>query len=179
MIRLLALCLALATAAPGHALDTSAGPVTVTRMITGLDEPWALGFLPEGGVLVTERDGRLLLSRDGDLREVAGVPQVAARGQGGLLDLLVPHDFAQTRTLFFTYARPQPNGEGTAVARARLSPDATRLEDWRVLFELTPGSSGGRHFGSRLVEGADGYLYATIGDRGDRPSSQDLGRENG
>ena len=179
MIRLLALCLALATTAPGHALDTSAGPVTVTRMITGLDEPWALGFLPEGGVLVTERDGRLLLSRDGDLREVAGVPQVAARGQGGLLDLLVPHDFAQTRTLFFTYARPQPNGEGTAVARARLSPDATRLEDWRVLFELTPGSSGGRHFGSRLVEGADGYLYATIGDRGDRPSSQDLGRENG
>jgi glucose/arabinose dehydrogenase len=179
MLRLLALCLALATAAPAHALDTSAGPVTVTPMITGLDEPWALGFLPNGGVLVTERGGRLLLHRDGALSEVAGVPRVAARGQGGLLDLLVPGDFAQTRTLFFTYSRPQPDGAGTAVARARLSSDATRLEDWQVIFELTPGSSGGRHFGSRLVEGADGFLYATIGDRGERPSSQDLGRENG
>ena len=179
MLRLLALCLALATAAPAQTLDTGAGPVTVTPMITGLDEPWALGFLPDGGVLVTERGGRLLLHRDGTLREVAGVPRVAARGQGGLLDLLVPGDFAQTRTLFFTYSRPQPDGAGTAVARARLSSDATRLEDWQVIFELPPGSSGGRHFGSRLVEGADGTLYATIGDRGERPSSQDLGRENG
>ena len=179
MLRLLALCLALLSAAPAHALDTSAGPVTVTRMIAGLTQPWALGFLPDGGVLVTERGGRLLLSRDGEVQEVAGVPRVAARGQGGLLDLLVPRDFAQTRTLFFTYARPQPNGAGTAVARARLSRDGRRLEDWRVLFELTPGSSGGRHFGSRLVEGPDGHLYATIGDRGDRPSAQDPARENG
>ncbi|MGR3620324.1 MAG: PQQ-dependent sugar dehydrogenase [Roseovarius sp.] len=179
MIRLLALCLALALGAPAHALDTSAGPVTVTRMIAGLDEPWALGFLPGGGVLITERDGRLLLHRDGETRAVAGVPTVAAIGQGGLLDLLVPRDFATTRTLFFTYAKPQRNGAGTAVARARLSQDGQRLEDWRVIFELTPGSSGGRHFGSRLVEGADGTLFATIGERGDRPSAQDLARENG
>ncbi|MFB9150311.1 PQQ-dependent sugar dehydrogenase [Roseovarius ramblicola] len=179
MIRLLALCLALALWSPAHALDTSAGPVSVTRMIAGLTQPWALGFLPGGGVLVTERDGRLLLHRDGETRTVAGVPKVAAVGQGGLLDVLVPRDFAQTRTLFFTYAKPQPNGEGTAVARARLSRDGQRLENWRVLFELTPGSSGGRHFGSRLVEGEDGYLYATIGERGDRPSAQDLSRENG
>jgi len=179
MIRRLVLCLAMAFCVPAHALDTSAGQVTVTRMIAGLTQPWALGFLPDGGVLVTERGGRLLLHRDGTTQAVAGVPPVAARGQGGLLDLLVPGDFAQTRTLFFTYARPQPDGEGSAVARAQLSGNGRRLEDWRVLFELTPGSSGGRHFGSRLVEGPDGYLYATIGDRGDRPSAQDLGRENG
>lgn len=179
MIRLLALCIALALGAPAHALETGAGPVTVTRMIAGLDQPWALGFLPGGGVLVTERDGRLLLHRDDETRTVAGVPTVAAIGQGGLLDLLVPRDFATTRTLFFTYAKPQRNGAGTAVARARLSQDGQRLEDWRAIFELTPGSSGGRHFGSRLVEGEDGTLFATIGERGDRPSAQDLSRENG
>ncbi|MDZ7710533.1 MAG: PQQ-dependent sugar dehydrogenase [Roseovarius sp.] len=178
MIRLAAL-FALLLALPAHAFETQRGPVTVTRMIAGLDQPWALGFLPEGGVLVTERGGRLLLYRDGGTQEVAGVPQVATVGQGGLLDVLVPRDFAATRTLFFTYAKPQPNGEGTAVARARLSQDGLRLENWQVIFELTPGSSGGRHFGSRLVEGADGHLYATIGDRGDRPSAQDLARENG
>jgi glucose/arabinose dehydrogenase len=179
MIRLLALCLALALSTPVRALDTSGGPVAVSRMIDNLTQPWALGFLPGGGVLVTERGGRLLLHRDGATGAVAGVPQVAAVGQGGLLDVLVPRDFAQTRTLFFTYAKPQANGAGTAVARARLSRDGARLIGWRVIFELTPGSSGGRHFGARLVEGMDGTLYATIGERGDRPSAQDLSRENG
>src|SRR6056297_1796010 len=178
MLRL-AFMIALLLAAPAKALETDAGPVTVTRMIAGLTEPWALGFLPGGGVLVTERGGRLLLHRDGETRAVAGVPRVAAIGQGGLLDLLVPDDFSRSRTLFFTYAKPQRGGAGTAVARARLSEDGRRLQTWEVIFELTPGSSGGRHFGSRIVEGADGYLYVTIGDRGDRPSAQDLSRENG
>ncbi|MET4100895.1 glucose/arabinose dehydrogenase [Roseovarius sp. MBR-78] len=178
MIRLAALLTILLTF-PAQAMETRDGPVTVTRMIAGLEEPWALGFLPGGGVLVTERDGRLLLHHDGKTRAVTGVPEVAARGQGGLLDVLVPRDFAATRTLFFTYAKAQAEGEGTAVARAQLSQDATRLSDWRVIFEMAPGSSGGRHFGSRLVEGADDTLYATIGERGDRPSAQDLTRENG
>jgi len=178
MLRL-AFMIALLLAAPAKALETDAGPVTVTRMIAGLTEPWALGFLPGGGVLVTERGGRLLLHRDGETRAVSGVPRVAAIGQGGLLDLLVPDDFSRSRTLFFTYAKSQRGGAGTAVARARLSEDGRRLETWEVIFELTPGSSGGRHFGSRIVEGADGYLYVTIGDRGDRPSAQDLSRENG
>jgi len=104
---------------------------------------------------------------------------VHARGQGGLLDVLVPRDFAQSRTLFFSYAKRQGSGAGTAVARADLSPDMRRLRGWQMIFEMAPGSSGGRHFGSRIVEGRDGFLYVTIGERGDRPSAQDLGRENG
>lgn len=173
---LLALILAVG---PAHALDSSVGTLIVTPVVKGLDEPWSIGFLPDGGVLITERGGRLLLIDDKGRQSVKGLPRVATRGQGGLLDVLVPRDFTQSRQLYFTYAKPQQGGEGTAIAHARLAPGADRLTDWTVIFELTPGSSGGRHFGSRLVEGRDGYLYASIGERGDRPSAQDLSRENG
>ncbi|MBE0452067.1 MAG: PQQ-dependent sugar dehydrogenase [Roseovarius sp.] len=179
MPRFIALCLALLITLPAHALDTSAGKLTVTRMVAGLTEPWALGFLPDGGLLITERGGRFLHVAGGETRAVAGVPEVAARGQGGLLDVLVPRDFAATREIFLSFSRPQPGGAGTAVARARLSQDGVRLEDMQVIFELAPGSSGGRHFGSRLVEARDGTLFVTIGDRGDGPTAQDISNQNG
>ncbi len=179
MPRLIALCLTFLIALPAHALDTSAGKLVATRMVAGLTEPWALGFLPGGGLLITERGGRLLHVAGGETRAVAGVPEVAARGQGGLLDVLVPRDFAATREIFLSLSKPQPGGAGTAVARARLSQDGARLENVRVIFELAPGSSGGRHFGSRLVEARDGTLFVTIGERGDRLSAQDLGNQNG
>lgn len=153
--------------------------VTISPMAEGLDTPWGIAILPDGGLLVTDREGELLHFRDGTRREVAGVPDVAARGQGGLLDITLARDFAQTRELFLTYSKPQRRGAGTALAVARLSQDATRLENLRVLFEMAPGSSGGRHFGSRVVEAADGTLFVTIGDRGDRPSAQDRGSHNG
>ncbi|QGX98567.1 PQQ-dependent sugar dehydrogenase [Roseovarius faecimaris] len=164
---------------PAAALESTGGKLRVEEMARGLDTPWAFGFLPDGAVLITERDGRLLRVTDGTLQEVTGVPSVFARGQGGLLDLLVPRDFAETRQLYFTFAKRQRGGAGTAVATATLSSDARRLTGWRVLWEMETGSSGGRHFGSRIVEGRDGYLYVTTGDRGDRPSAQDLSRENG
>lgn len=179
MPRPAALCLLLCLSLPAQALDSSMGRLSVTRMVAGLTEPWAIGFLPDGGVLITERGGRLLHGSGGEMREVAGVPEVAARGQGGLLDVLVARDFAASREIFLTFAKPQPGGAGTAVARARLAPDGARLEDLRVIFELAPGSSGGRHFGSRLVEARDGTLLVTIGDRGDGPSAQDLSNQNG
>lgn len=161
-------------------LNSSKGDLDVTPMAEGLDQPWAVGFLPDGSVLITERDiGTVMRLTDEGLHEVTGVPGVNADGQGGLLDLLVPRDFAQTRQLYFTYAMPQGNEAGTAVAMATLSSDNRMLEGWSVIFEMTPGSSGGRHFGGRIVEGQDGLLYVTTGDRGDRPSSQDLSRENG
>lgn len=162
------------------AMETSAGKLTVQEMASGLDTPWAIGFLPDGSVLITERDGRLLRLAEGRLHPVTGVGRVWNNGQGGLLDVLVPRDFAQSRELFFTFAKAQPGGgAGTAVARATLWPDNRRLGGWRVIYEITPGSSGGRHFGSRLVEARDGTLFVTVGDRADRPSAQDLSRENG
>lgn len=172
--------LLLATASgTAHALDTSAGEIHVEAVVTGLDEPWAVGFLPDGGILITERAGRLLLWRDGALTQVSGAPRVAAVGQGGLLDVLVPRDFSATREIFLSYAKNQEGRAGTALARGRLSEDGMRLDDVTTIWELTPGSSGGHHFGSRIVEAPDGTLFVTVGERGDRPAAQDLSRENG
>lgn len=110
---------------------------------------------------------------------MAGAPRVAARGQGGLLDVTVARDFATSRTVFLTYSKPQGRGSGTALAAAELSTDGARLENLRDLFESAPGGNTGRHFGSRVVEAQNGTLYVTIGDRGDRPSAQDRSNHNG
>lgn len=169
-----------ACAVAAQTLDSAAGPLRVEPVVSGLDTPWAIGFLPEGGLLITERDGRLLHVSDGRARTVAGAPQVAATGQGGLLDVLVPRDFTTSREIFLSFAKPQARGgAGTAVARATLSDDGTRLDNLRVIFEMAPGSSGGRHFGSRMVEGRDGMIYLTTGDRGDGASAQDRARHEG
>ena len=162
-------------------MTTSAGQIAISSVVQGLDEPWGFGFLPGGAVIVTERDGRILrLEAGAPVREISGGPSVVSRGQGGLLDVLVPRDFETSRELFFTYAKRQGvGGSGTAVAKGTLSEDGLSLENLETIFETAKGGSGGRHFGSRLVEGRDGMLYLTIGDRGDRPSAQDLGIENG
>ncbi|MEM1079496.1 MAG: PQQ-dependent sugar dehydrogenase [Pseudomonadota bacterium] len=169
-----------ANATEGERLQSSAGALEVTRVVMDLDEPWAFGFLPGGGLLITERGGRLLhIAANGQRQSVGGLPRIARGGQGGLLDLLIPRDFAETRQIVLTYARRQGSGAGTAVAVATLSGDNARLEDTRTIFETEPGDRGGRHFGSRVVEGPDGFLYVTIGDRGDDASAQDLGTQNG
>ncbi len=166
--------------AQAQTLQTSLGDLQTDAMVTGLTEPWGLGFLPDGGVLITERGGRLLhVTPDGQTRSVSGVPRVATGGQGGLLDVMIPRDFATSRQVFLSYAKPQGRGEGTAVAVGQLSADGRRLDGVRDIFEMARGSNGGRHFGSRLVEGRDGLIYITIGDRGDRDSAQNLAIESG
>ncbi|MDV7141524.1 PQQ-dependent sugar dehydrogenase [Tropicimonas sp. TH_r6] len=181
-MRILATILFLLAAAAAQAAvrQTEAGPVEVTEVASGLDTPWGLAFLPDGGFLVTERDGRLWhFGADGGRQQVRGVPKVATTGQGGLLDVLVPRDFAQSRQVYLSYAHRQGGGAGTAVGVGRLSRDGRRLAEFRRIFEMAPGSRGGRHFGSRLVEARDGTLFVTIGERGDRPAAQDLGRSQG
>ena len=161
------------------AATATAQTLSITPVITGLDEPWGVAITPGGGVLVTERGGDLIYVEDGTKTTVRGTPRVAASGQGGLLDVTLPRDFATTREVFLTYAKRQPGGAGTALAVGTLSPDGSRLRDVREIFETAPASSGGRHFGSRVVEAADGTLFVTIGDRGDRPTAQDRANHNG
>lgn len=174
----LALC-ALTSAA--QAFETSVGTLTVTEVANGLDEPWALGFLPDGELLITQRDGILLhLTADGMRQPVSGVPQVYADGQGGLLDVMVPRDFAESREIFLSYSMAQDDGgAGTALARATLAEDGSALTDLKRIFQSARGSQGGRHFGSRIVEGTDGTIFLTIGDRGEGSSAQDLRNHNG
>ncbi|MGR3794734.1 PQQ-dependent sugar dehydrogenase [Vannielia sp. SX4] len=153
--------------------------VRMETVASGLDEPWGLAFLPGGGFLVTERAGELTAVINGEAGPITGVPEVYDSGQGGLLDVMVPRDFAESREIFLSFSKPQDGGAGTALGKGRLSDDGSALEGFEVIFEMEPGSSGGRHFGSRIVEGADGLIYLTIGERGERPSAQDLSRENG
>lgn len=163
----------------GVASAATAQQAQITSVVTGLDTPWGIAPLADGRVLITEKAGTLLLAGPDGTSQVRGAPKVTDRGQGGLLDITLARDFATTRTLFLTYSKPQGRGAGTALARAELSADGTRLENLRDLFVMKPGSSGGRHFGSRVVEAEDGTLMMTIGDRGDRPAAQDRSVHNG
>ncbi|MFO7855084.1 MAG: PQQ-dependent sugar dehydrogenase [Paracoccaceae bacterium] len=182
----LALAAALAAPAAGAAerFETSAGPVVVESRGPELSHPWAFAFLPDfpetGALLVTERQGRLLLVQGDDAEEITNLPPVAAVGQGGLLDVALAPDFAESGTLFLSHAAPASGGAtNTVVTRARLNRDALRLEDATRVFEMTSDRSAGRHFGSRLVFAEDGTLWITTGDRGDRPSAQDPFSHNG
>lgn len=166
--------------APAQSISSSAGPLQVSLVLDGLQEPWGLAFLPNGGFLITERVGRLVfVSPDGQRLAVSGLPPVAVQGQGGLLDVMVPRDFAASRQIFLSFAKQQAGGAGTALVVAKLSADNRSLLELRQIFEMSPGSGGGRHFGSRIVEAPDGKIFLTVGERGDRPAAQDLSRHNG
>lgn len=170
---------AITIAGAARAMDSSQGKLTVNPILTGLDEPWSFGFLPDGSLVVTERGGRLIFAGSTGTWTVDGLPRVQAQGQGGLLDVLVPRDFAQTRELLFTYAKRVNGQTVTALDTAQLSADARRLESSRTLFEMVSPSSGGRHFGSRLIEAGDGRIFMTIGDRGDMDQAQNTQNHNG
>jgi glucose/arabinose dehydrogenase len=141
-------------------LDVKAA--TVAR---GLQHPWGLAFLPDGRYLVTERPGRMrIVERDGKVgAPLAGLPAVDARGQGGLLDVVLDPKHAENRLVYWSYSEPGDSGNGTAVARARL--DGTRLADVQVIFRQQPKVASTAHFGSRLVFDRTGALFVTLGDR--------------
>ena len=173
-----ALALLTAAAASAQTFRTAAGPVRVEQVAGGLENPWSLAFLPDGRALVTERPGRLRILDDGALSApLAGVPEVYDSGQGGLFDVALAHDFAQSRALYLAYAEPGRGGAGTALARAVLDGDA--LRDVTVIFRQSGYSGGGRHFGGRIVVNPDGTLFLTTGDRGDADRAQDLGDHAG
>ena len=152
-----------------------AGALRATTLAVQLDSPWALAFLPDGRLLVTQRGGRLsIVSAEGAAVEasVAGVPAVDSRGQGGLLDVALDPDFALTPWVYFTFAEPGTSGtggSGTALARGRLV--GNQLLDVAVIWRQAPKFGSGAHFGSRIVFRPDKTLHLTTGDRGqDSPS---------
>jgi len=165
--------------AAGRAIGTEAGRIKVETVVNGLDHPWGLAFLPDGRILVTERPGQLrLVSKDGGLSEpLAGVPKVFAKGQGGLLDVVLDPDFKANRLVYLSYAEPGEGGASTAVARGKLTDDG--LKDVEIIFRQVPKVNGGNHFGSRLAFAPDGKLFVTLGERFQFTPAQDLSNDLG
>jgi glucose/arabinose dehydrogenase len=133
-----------------------------------LDHPWALAFLPDGAMLVTERPGRMrIVDRAGALSPpITGLPSVHAEGQGGLLDVVLDPQFADNQRIYWSYSEPREGGNGTAVARGRLVREgAPRVDDVRVIWRMMPTLDSTLHFGCRLVFARDGALFITTGER--------------
>lgn len=160
---------------PGLAAATTMRMVT---LVEGLDEPWGMDFLPDGNLLVTEKSGALkhIVPDTGAVTPVAGVPATASAGQGGLMDVLVHPDFATNGWVYLSYTVADGDRYSTRVSRARLVDGA--LVDPQALFTAQPFFRERRHFGSRLLL-AGGYLYITVGDRGNRALAQSLETDNG
>lgn len=174
----------LALSAPLLAERSELGELELTEVVGGLEHPWALAFLPDGkGSLITERPGRLRwLDDQGRLSApLGGVPQVYAKGQGGLLDVALSPRFASDRLVYLSYAEADDEGDkaGTAVGRGRLKDDMSGLEDFQVIFRQQPKLSTGVHFGSRLAFDRDGLLFVTLGENNQRPTAQDLDKLQG
>jgi glucose/arabinose dehydrogenase len=155
--------------------DTKDVKVRADVLVDGLEHPWGLDFLPDGGAILTERPGRVRLFSGGRLSDpLPGVPKVLAGGQGGLLDVTLAKDFARTGTLFLSFTAGGPSGGGTAVARAKLVRDdkGARLEDAKIIFSVKK-KTGTHQYGSRVVLDRDGNLFVTTGDGGQPKRAQD------
>ncbi|MBP3193752.1 PQQ-dependent sugar dehydrogenase [Natronogracilivirga saccharolytica] len=146
----------------------------VSKVAGDLEHPWSIAFLPDGNMLVTERPGRLHLVENGNFHEIEGLPEIHARGQGGLLEVSVHPDYESNGWIYLTYSKPNGDDEtATALHRARL--DGRSLTDAEDIFVQDRYSSPGRHYGSKLAWTNDGKLLMSIGDRGtEPPRAQDL-----
>ena len=153
--------------------------IRVVPVVRGLAAPWSMAFLPNGDMLVTEKVGRLRIVRNGTLdpQPIAGVPEVVAMQQGGLLEVALHPRFAENRWVYLTYSKAGERGNTTALARGRL--DGMSLTDVRDLFVADAWSTGGLHFGSKLAFGPDGMLYMSVGERNDRTRAQDTSHHAG
>ncbi|MFK4812635.1 PQQ-dependent sugar dehydrogenase [Devosia sp. ZW T5_3] len=173
-----ALALLLAAPASAQTIETSAGPLTATVIAEGLDHPWAMGFLPDGRMLVTERSGQLrVVDQNGSVgAPIEGVPEVVARGQGGLLDVALAPDFAESGRIYLSFSEAGEGGQGTAVLSATLSleGDSGSLSEQNVIFRMNKFTGTDRHYGSRIVIGQDGNLFVTLGERGEAERAQDM-----
>lgn len=147
----------------------------------GVSVPWGMAWLPNGDLLVTDRSGKLLRVKDGNLvAEISGLPKIYAQGQGGLLDIRLHPNYSDNGWIYIAYSSPEGEGDGanTAIMRAKLQNNT--LVDSEVLYKATPNTTRGQHYGSRIAFDGEGYLYFSVGDRGNRTvTPQDLSIDGG
>ena len=163
----------------GDIIETELHNIYIEDVVEGLDIPWGMAFLPDGKILITERGGDVRMVENGQLRTepLAGAPEVVARGQGGLLDVALHPDYEENGWIYFSFSKPGSGGTTTSIERAKL--DGYELVDHEEIYTGNTFSNAGQHFGSRIGFDSDGYLYFSIGDRGDMHSAQDITNSNG
>jgi len=166
---------------PGDRISSEEHDFYVQTVVEGLDIPWGMAFLPNGSVLITERDGTLRLVNDGELvaEPVGGVPEVFARNQGGLLDITLHPDYENNGWIYISYSKPDDGTGMTAIVRARYNSDDHTLVDMEEIYVGQPFTDRGHHFGGRIEFDPDGYLYFAIGDRGEMETAQDISTSQG
>lgn len=153
---------------------------TTELVVPEMNIPWGMTFLPDGSMLITEKSGELIHFKDGKKTMVAGLPDVYVRGQGGLMDIATHPDYKNNGWLYITYASSEGEGDGgnTALIRAKLENDS--LVSIEKLYKAVPNTKKGQHFGSRITFDNDGYLYFSVGERGNRDvNPQDITRDGG
>jgi len=161
-------------ACQSHSQPSEIGPnnssIQFEEVAGGLNNPWGMAFLPNGDILVTEKEGEIRIIRDGELldNKVQGVPEIYVRGQGGLMDIELHPEFENNHWLYLSYGSEEGKGSGGNTTIARFTYENETLTDKKVLYKAEPNTTHGNHWGSRLAFDAEGYLYFTIGDRGSR-----------
>lgn len=158
-------------------VDSQSEAFAVRKLVSGLEFPWAIEFLPDQRILITTRPGRLWVKEGETITGIQGAPEVRASGQGGLLDVIAHPDFSSNQVIYLSYAAAYREGTGTRVTRARLQ--GNDLTDSQMIFEMDPPGKSAIHFGSRFAFDPDGYLFFTLGERGDRDLSQQLDAHRG
>jgi glucose/arabinose dehydrogenase len=162
-----------------NAITTEKHKIKVDTITTSLNNPWGIAFLPDGRILVTERSGKILIVENDKLldEQVQGVPEVFAKGQGGLLDIQLHPDYESNGWIYLTYAKPGEGGAGTTVSRAKLNGNS--LTELTELFNAQPFGTSDAHFGSRIVFDGKGYIFFTSGERNKKENAQDLSNHLG
>ena len=158
-----------------YAVQSAKHVFQVNKVLDGLENPWSMAFLPDGRMLITERAGRLrLVTKSFQLHPtpIAGLPKIKAAGQGGLFDVAIHPDYAANGWIYWAYNEPGAGGWGTALARGKLQ--GTQMTSVEVLFSMRPKSRKNQHFGGRIVFDTSGFVYLTLGDRGDRDRAQKM-----
>ena len=166
-------------AAKAEVIESEDVKFKLEQVVDGLETTWGMAFISDKQILITEREGniKLLDLQRKTLTPIQGAPAVRAKGQGGLLDVAVPPDFKSGDWIYFTFVRNKGGDGATVLARAKLK--ANKLTQWQDLLETKSAFDGGRHFGSRIAFDEKGYIYFGVGDRGERPTSQDRSNHAG
>lgn len=152
---------------------------SIDTIADNLQNPWGLTFLPNNDLFVTERSGEIRIIRDNQLldQKITGVPEVYAKGQGGLFEIKLHPDYESNGWLYISYAATGEGGGNTAIMRARL--DGFNLVDKEVIFQALPFRTDGRHFGGHMEFNDEGYLFLSVGERGNRINAQTLSNQSG